>query len=251
MKRVAALFSSVAWLVLSVVVVAPGCGGAEFTSDVTGNDSGSGVACGAVRCAPGSLCCPGPDAFCTPTCTPGAVCPTYGRTCMVPADAAPPPDGSTDASVDGGPCPGQSVCPSCPGSAPICGPVCPAIACLIDASTIDARVDAPADAPFDAAYAACFGPDGGPTHSIKTCTADSDCTYIRHTTTCCGSIEYIGIAKIDLQAAMVCEAAWDAHFPPCFCPANSSSVTTEDGKSDVDGATPRVQCSSNLCETSL
>ncbi len=125
----------------------------------------------------------------------------------------------------------------------------------------DAQVDAPADgqgvvstdAAIDAPYAVCFGSGGTRSTSLKACLTSGDCTYFRHTINCCGSVELMGIAKVKAAQAASCEASWDSHFPPCGC--FSSSVVTEDGKSDADGAAPLVQCvpidSGSFCQTYL
>ncbi len=98
----------------SGAVASPGCGCATFedaccqggtcTSGLacqvpTAPDATSGVdveqssdagpACGASTCMVGWLCCPGSDAYCTPTCMKVTSCPTYGNTCQARPDAGP------------------------------------------------------------------------------------------------------------------------------------------------------------------
>jgi hypothetical protein len=125
--------------------------------------------------------------------------------------------------------------------------VCPNIACPVDAGVRDA---APPD--VDASKDVCF-PDGGTAPSLKACTISSDCTYVRHVTNCCGSVELVGIASARTTAFDVCEKAWDALLPACGCAAND--VRTEDGQTDLDGAAPKVACvptsSGSQCMTSL
>jgi hypothetical protein len=122
-----------------------------------------------------------------------------------------------------------------------------------DAAAPDAGGPDTSDAAIDAPYAACFSSAGAVTSSLKACTGTSDCTYVRHFTNCCGSVELIGVTKASLGEVTSCEQAWDSHFPACGCFSNS--VTTEDGKSDVDGAAPQVDCvptnSGSLCQTFL
>jgi hypothetical protein len=134
---------------------------------------------------------------------------------------------------------------------------------MVDASTgVDAGNDAAvpndggpdaSDAATDAQYAACFSSAGAVTSSLKACTGASDCTYVRHVTNCCGSAEFIGVAKASLSEVTSCESSWDAHFPACGCASNG--VMTEDGKTDVDGAAPQVDCvpinSGSFCQTFL
>src|SRR5262245_5432836 len=51
----------------------------------------------------------------------------------------------------------------------------------------------------------------------KTCTMDSDCTLVLHTTTCCGTNVAWGIATSEVPAFDEVEAACDAEFPECDC----------------------------------
>jgi hypothetical protein len=159
------------------------------------------------------------------------------------------PDAAPDANPgDGGVCPpGEHQCLDCYGI-PSCGSVCPNIACPVDAGVRDA---APPD--IDASKDVCF-PDGGTAPSLKACTSPSECTYVRHTTDCCGSVELVGVASARTTAFAVCEKAWEAQLPTCGCLV-AGGVKTEDGQTDVDGAAPKVACvptsSGSQCMTSL
>jgi hypothetical protein len=99
--------------------------------------------------------------------------------------------------------------------------------------------------------ATCFSDAALP--SLKACAADVDCTFFSHVTNCCGWVEQVGVSVGHLANALACERASASTLPVCNC--FSTSVTTEDGKSDVDGATPQVHCTAldggSFCETSL
>jgi hypothetical protein len=122
-------------------------------------------------------------------------------------------------------------------------------------SIVDAAPDAIVwdGGPSDAGPAACFSDAGAAVPGLKACTSDADCTFFSHVTDCCGSIEQVGVNVSEAAAAMACEGAWVSTLPVCDCVWRS--VTTEDGKNDVDGATPQVHCaagaSGSFCETSL
>lgn len=64
--------------------------------------------------------------------------------------------------------------------------------------------------------------------TYKSCHFDNDCTFAIHSTNCCGSFVYVGIAKARLAEFELCESAWASHFPPCGCA--SGPPKTEDGK---------------------
>ena len=118
----------------------------------------------------------------------------------------------------------------------------------------DAATDATDSGGGDAA-AACF--DGSGTLSsvpYKVCSNDSDCVSVLHTTDCCGSSSYIGVAKGSSADVAACEKTWDAHFPACGCP--SRGPIAEDGKPVSDPTKVVVHCtdrtsSSGICKTSV
>jgi hypothetical protein len=154
---------------------------------------------------------------------------------------------------DAGGCPaGQQRCSNCTGGT-FCAVACPGLFCLTDASVAsDGGEDAGGgDAAADASYGACFSSTGTLSSSLKACTSSSDCGYVRHMVSCCGAIEIIGVAAANVGEVTACVQAWQAHLPACGC--GSNGVTTEDGKSDADGAAPLVDCvpinSGSFCQT--
>jgi hypothetical protein len=122
----------------------------------------------------------------------------------------------------------------------------------VDAGLVDA---APADAALtDSGAAACFTSNGTTEPSLKACVVDTDCTFFSHIADCCGSVVQVRINVNEELTAVACEQAWVPTLPACGC--SSGSVTTEDGKSDADGATFEVHCvplgaGGSICETSL
>jgi hypothetical protein len=127
---------------------------------------------------------------------------------------------------------------------------------LVDAGIVDA---APTDAVApdvgvpDSGPPACFTSQGVTASSLKACIIDTDCTFFSHIADCCGSVIQVGINVSNGTTAVACEQAWVPTLPACGC--SSGTVTTEDGKSDADGATPEVRCintkAGSLCETLL
>jgi hypothetical protein len=92
-------------------------------------------------------------------------------------------------------------------------------------------------------FGACFPDAGGVSQGFKTCHADDECTFARHVTSCCGSVQWIGV-RIDHEHELAtCEAEWDQHFPRCGC--GSGPPTTEDGNTVAwgeDGGSIAVHC---------
>ena len=98
---------------------------------------------------------------------------------------------------------------------------------VADGSASDAATQGDADADAGSTTAACFTDGGALRSSEKTCHMDGDCTVAIHTVSCCGTVQYVGIAKSEAQNFAACEADRDAKLPKCGCP--SQQPTTEDG----------------------
>jgi hypothetical protein len=130
-----------------------------------------------------------------------------------------------------------------------------------DGAADDAPVgadSAPSDAPTDApVYLACMDSSGQLDGALKRCQSDAECVIKHHTTSCCGSVTYVGIASASVSPFVTCETAWGAHFPACECA--SGAPKTEDGKSlgiGADAGTPQVHCidftsNGGICQTFL
>lgn len=109
-----------------------------------------------------------------------------------------------------------------------------------DAGAVDSAVDAPE--PDDAApdAAPSCAPDGGFVGATKACHGDDECAAALHTVDCCGTKEWVGVAKADSAAWASCESAWVSSLPACGC--DSNQTTAEDGANVVDPATVTVEC---------
>jgi hypothetical protein len=133
---------------------------------------------------------------------------------------------------------------------------CSSPPCALDAGALtgDAgATDAQDGADADAGYGACFSTAGLLLPALKACTSDGDCTFFGHIADCCGSVEQVGVELSQAERAVACEGRWVPSLPACGC--SSNSVTTEDGRSDADGAAPEVHCvtgdAGSFCETSM
>ena len=72
---------------------------------------------------------------------------------------------------------------------------------------------------------------------------ERDCVVKEEQTDCCGTILYVGVSVASATKFDACETTWVAQFPGCGC--NSNKMTTEDGKTVVqgaDGGGPKVHC---------
>lgn len=78
----------------------------------------------------------------------------------------------------------------------------------------------------------------------KQCAVDADCALVDHTTSCCGSMLAIGLAKDGVAAFQQVEAACSAGYPACGCAAGPTKA--EDGRDATQG-TIMVHCASGSC----
>lgn len=78
----------------------------------------------------------------------------------------------------------------------------------------------------------------------KACAVDADCALVDHTTSCCGSMTAIGLAKDSVAAFQQAEAACSAGYPGCGCAAGPTKA--EDGRDATQG-TIMVHCASGSC----
>jgi len=110
------------------------------------------------------------------------------------------------------------------------------------------------DAADDATTAQCVVDSGDIVSPFKTCHGSADCTVAIHTVDCCGTMEYVGIAKADLADFSVCETAWSDSLPACGCAGMPPMA--EDGHTVSDSTEVVVACvdftqSAGICQTSV
>jgi hypothetical protein len=97
-------------------------------------------------------------------------------------------------------------------------------------------------------------PDGGGTGACqavvaldRSCTTDTDCVGVAHTSSCCGSVVFIGIRQSEQARYQTLEAQCDAGYPACGCAAGPP--TTDDGSQLRFDGTPGVTCVQGKCST--
>jgi hypothetical protein len=82
----------------------------------------------------------------------------------------------------------------------------------------------------------------------RSCTADTDCVAVKHTSSCCGQIRYIGIRQTEKARFDANEPACDASYPACGCAAQSPLM--DDGSVDIrQTVQPGVKCQLGTCTT--
>ncbi len=102
-----------------------------------------------------------------------------------------------------------------------------------------------------ATYDECMSASGTVASSVKSCSTDQDCQPVAEQTDCCGSVLWVGIAKLSTELFAACETSWASQYPPCSCAA---AAKTEDGKTTAtNGSTASAHCVStsggNVCMT--
>jgi hypothetical protein len=167
-----------------------------------------------------------------------------------------------------------------PGDAPATdlGPDAPSADLGDDASSVDLGIDAPSVDLGDDAPSVDLGQDapvsdlgvdgpiardlgmgmdlGGDACGFVTtldtsCTVDGDCAYGIHQTDCCGNTHAVGFNVSESATFPTLEAACDATYPLCGCPAHPT--TTDSGEIVGDPSTVLVACVArgprNVCLT--
>jgi len=90
----------------------------------------------------------------------------------------------------------------------------------------------------------CKDPVGGVPKPFKFCEKQSDCTYVLHTSDCCGTQVALGITKAAKDAYEKAEVTCSAQMPVCDC--LPKATTAEDGASAGDGMLA-VACNGSMC----
>ena len=81
----------------------------------------------------------------------------------------------------------------------------------------------------------------------RSCTTAADCFAGAHTTDCCGNAQFIGFRNSQMTQFQTLEAACDATYPACGCPAGSP--TADDGSRLRFNQQAGVTCLQGKCTT--
>jgi len=81
----------------------------------------------------------------------------------------------------------------------------------------------------------------------QSCTTDTDCVAVMHTTSCCGSEHWMGIRVSEQSRFASLESACDKTYPGCGCAAGPPD--TDDGSIVELTATAGVSCQAGTCRT--
>ena len=81
----------------------------------------------------------------------------------------------------------------------------------------------------------------------QSCTVDTDCLAVMHTTSCCGSAVWMGIRSSEQQHFAALEGACDRTYPACGCAAGPPQ--TDDGSFVPFGGMATVSCQGGTCKT--
>lgn len=131
-------------------------------------------------------------------------------------------------------------------------------------SAADACTPLPCPAPgWDPETCACRPPDSvdaqqclldstNLVYAFKTCHGADECVVAAHQVNCCGTMQYVGVAKSEEAGFASCEQAWVESLPGCGCA--SSPTTAEDGQDAADPSQVIVECtnftmSGGICMT--
>jgi pilus assembly protein FimV len=88
----------------------------------------------------------------------------------------------------------------------------------------------------------------GATRVDDSCSGDSDCVAVLHTTNCCGAAIWIGIRTTARSRFASLENACDASYPPCNC-APAPPPVAADGSVIPVGTTAGAECAAGVCKT--